>query len=104
MTRKRLVRVLLTLAVTGGCLGYILWQLNVRRTVHILVHSNLGWFFGALLVMLGGVPPMAFRWRKLLEARGIRERLAWRGSDGGKLPANDFDLRVEGGGVTHRYR
>ena len=44
MTRRRLVRVLLTLAVTGGCLSYILWQLNVRRTVHILVHSNLGWF------------------------------------------------------------
>ena len=62
MTRKRLVRVLLTLAVTGGCLAYILWQLDVTRTVHILVHSNLGWFAGAVVVMLAGVPPMAFRW------------------------------------------
>ena len=77
MTRKRLVRVLLTLVVTGGCLGYILWQLNVRQTVHILVHSNLAWFAGAVLVMLAGVPPMAYRWQKLLEARGIRERLGW---------------------------
>ncbi len=59
MTRRRLVRILLTLAVTGGCLGYILWQLNVRRTAHILVHSNLGWFAGAVVVMLAGVPPMA---------------------------------------------
>jgi len=49
MTRKRLVRVFLTLTVTGGCLAYILWQLNVRRTAHILVHSNLGWFAGAVL-------------------------------------------------------
>src|SRR6476619_610544 len=27
--------------------------------------------------MLAGVPPMAYRWQKLLEARGIRERLGW---------------------------
>ncbi|HEY3017676.1 MAG TPA: lysylphosphatidylglycerol synthase transmembrane domain-containing protein [Gaiellaceae bacterium] len=77
MTTKRLVRVLLTLAVTGACLAYILWQLDVGRTADILVHSDLGWFFGALAVMLGGVPPMAYRWQKLLEARGIRERFAW---------------------------
>ena len=77
MTRKRLVRVLLTLAITGGCLGYILWQLDVRKTVHILVHSNLAWFAGAVIVMLAGVPPMAYRWQKLLDARGIRERLGW---------------------------
>jgi len=67
----------LTLAVTGACLAYILWQLNVRRTAHILVHSDLAWFAGAVAVMLGGVPPMAFRWQKLLEARGIQESLAW---------------------------
>jgi glycosyltransferase 2 family protein len=77
MTRKRLVRVLLTLAVTGGCLAYILWQLDVRKTAHILVHSQLGWFAGAIAVMLGGVPPMAFRWQKLLGARGVHERLRW---------------------------
>jgi uncharacterized protein (TIRG00374 family) len=77
VTRRRLIRIALTLAVTGACLAYILWQLNVRRTAHILVHSDLAWFGGAVAVMLGGVPPMAFRWQKLLEARGIRESLAW---------------------------
>jgi len=77
MTRKALVRVSLTLIVSGACLAYILWQLDVRRTVHILVHSNLGWFAGAVIVMLVGVPPMSYRWQKLLEARGIREGLGW---------------------------
>jgi glycosyltransferase 2 family protein len=67
----------MTLAITGVCLAYILWQLDVGRTVDILVHSHLGWFVGALAIMLGGVPPMAFRWQKLLEARAIRESLAW---------------------------
>jgi uncharacterized protein (TIRG00374 family) len=77
MTRRTIVRVVLTLAITGGCLAYILWQLDVRKTVHILVHSDLAWFFGAVAVMFVGVPPMAYRWQKLLEARGIRERFAW---------------------------
>jgi uncharacterized protein (TIRG00374 family) len=77
MNRRRAVRVVLTLAVTGLCLAYILWQLDVGRTADILVHSNLAWFAGAVLVMLAGVPPMAFRWQKLLQARGIREGLAW---------------------------
>jgi glycosyltransferase 2 family protein len=77
MTRPRVVRIILTLALTGACLAYILWQLDVGRTVDILLDSHVGWFVGALAVMLGGVPPMAFRWQKLLEARGIRERLAW---------------------------
>jgi glycosyltransferase 2 family protein len=77
MTRKLLVRVVLTLIVTGGCLAYILWQLDVRRTVHILVHSNLAWFSGAVIVMFSGVPPMSYRWQKLLEARGIRESFGW---------------------------
>ena len=72
-----MIRVAVTLAVTGACLAYILWQLNVRRTAHILVHSDLAWFAGAVAVMLGGVPPMAFRWQKLLQARGIRESLPW---------------------------
>ena len=72
-----MIRLAVTLAVTGACLAYILWQLNVRRTAHILVHSDLAWFAGAVAVMLGGVPPMAFRWQKLLQARGIRESLPW---------------------------
>src|SRR5207237_8497044 len=77
VTKPRLVRIVLTLAITGGCLAYIFWQLDIRRTLDILVHSHLGWFFGAIAVMLGGVPPMAFRWQKLLQARGIRESLGW---------------------------
>ncbi len=77
MRQGRLVRIVLTLTLTGACLAYILWQLDIGRTLDILVHSHLGWFFGAIAVMLGGVPPMAFRWQKLLEARGIREGLGW---------------------------
>jgi uncharacterized protein (TIRG00374 family) len=77
MTRGRAVRILLTLAVTGACLAYILWQLDVGRTVRILVDADLAWFAGSIAVMVIGVPPMAWRWQKLLAARGIEEGLAW---------------------------
>jgi uncharacterized protein (TIRG00374 family) len=77
MTRARAIRIALTLAVTGACLTYLLWKLDIRQTAHILVHADVAWFTGAVLVMAAGVPPMAWRWQKLLEARGIREPLAW---------------------------
>jgi uncharacterized protein (TIRG00374 family) len=77
MSRSRAIRIVLTLAVTGACLTYLLWKLDVRRTVHILVHANVGWFIAAVAVMAAGVPPMAWRWQQLLAARGVRERLPW---------------------------
>jgi uncharacterized protein (TIRG00374 family) len=77
MTRSRAIRIALTLLVTGGCLAYLLWKLDISRTVHILVHANLGWFLAAVAVMAAGVPPMAWRWQKLLAARGVQEGLPW---------------------------
>jgi glycosyltransferase 2 family protein len=77
MTRGRAIRIALTLLVTGGCLAYLLWKLDISRTVHILVHANLAWFLGAVAVMAAGVPPMAWRWQQLLAARGVHERLPW---------------------------
>jgi uncharacterized protein (TIRG00374 family) len=77
MTRGRAIRIALTLFVTGGCLAYLLWKLDIHRTVHILVHANVGWFLAAVAVMAAGVPPMAWRWQQLLAARGVHERLPW---------------------------
>src|SRR5207247_7812420 len=75
--RRTAIRLGLTLLVTGGCLAYIFWQLDVRKTIDIVVHSHLGWFFGAVAIMIAGVPPMAFRWQRLLAARGVHESFAW---------------------------
>jgi uncharacterized protein (TIRG00374 family) len=77
MSRGRAIRIALTLLITGGCLAYLFWKLDIHRTVHILVHANLAWFIAAVAVMAAGVPPMAWRWQKLLGARGVHERLPW---------------------------
>src|SRR5438046_5155555 len=77
MTRARAIRIVLTLAITGACLAYLLWKLDGRKTAHIRVHADLLWFTGAVAVMALGVPPMAWRWQRLLRARGVRESLPW---------------------------
>src|SRR5438034_10750860 len=75
--RKRLLRVVATLAITGLCTAYLIWKIDISRTLHILAHANVGYFFGAVAIMVLSVWPMAWRWQKLLEARKIHDRLSW---------------------------
>src|ERR687885_1125597 len=75
--RRRLLRLLATLVVTGLAAAYILWKIDVARTAHILVHANVWYFLGAAAITIGSVWPMAWRWQQLLAAKGIRDRLRW---------------------------
>jgi glycosyltransferase 2 family protein len=75
--KSRLVRVAATLVVTGLATAYIVWKIDIGRTAHILAHANPGYFLLAVAIMVFSVWPMAWRWQKLLEARGIRDRLSW---------------------------
>jgi uncharacterized protein (TIRG00374 family) len=74
---KRLLRLIGTLLVTGLCLAYLIWKIDLSTTLHLLVHANLGYFLGAVAIMVLSVWPMAWRWQRLLVARGIRDRLSW---------------------------
>src|SRR5205809_409454 len=75
--KRRSVRLLATLVVTGLCTAYILWKVDIRQTLHVLVHANLGYFVAAVAIMILSVWPMAWRWQQLLGARGINDRLSW---------------------------
>ncbi len=66
-----------TLVVTGLCTAYIVWKIDIRRVGHILAHADFVYFLLALAIMVLSVWPMAWRWQKLLDARGIHDRLAW---------------------------
>ena len=74
---KRLLRLIGTLVVTGLCLAYLVWKIDLSTTLHLLAHANLGYFLGAVAIMVLSVWPMAWRWQRLLVARGIRDRLSW---------------------------
>ncbi|HEX6490576.1 MAG TPA: lysylphosphatidylglycerol synthase transmembrane domain-containing protein [Gaiellaceae bacterium] len=75
--RRRSIRFAATLVVTGLFAAYILWKIDVGRTVHILVHANFGYFAGSGAIMILSVWPMAWRWQRLLVAKGIHDRIPW---------------------------
>src|SRR6478672_3400421 len=75
--RRRSIRLTGTLVVTGLCAAYIFWKIDIAQTLHILVHAKIGYFLGAVAIMVGSVWPMAWRWQQLLAAKGIHDRLSW---------------------------
>lgn len=75
--KRRLTRLSGTLLVTGLCLAYIVWKIDIRRTVHVLVHAQFAYFAAAVAIVVVSVWPMAWRWQKLLDAKGIHDRLSW---------------------------
>jgi uncharacterized protein (TIRG00374 family) len=74
---RRLIRLSGTLVVTGLCLAYIIWKIDIRRTVHVLVHAQFAYFAAAVAIVVVSVWPMAWRWQQLLAAKGIHDRLGW---------------------------
>ena len=74
---RRSLRVLATLVVTGLCVAYLVWKIDFSRTGHILAHARFGYFALALAIMVASVWPMAWRWQRLLQAQGIKDRLPW---------------------------
>ena len=75
--RRRSIRVSATLVVTGLCTAYIIWKIDLGKTIDVLRDADLAYFFGSLGILLGTVPPMAWRWQKLLAGRGIDDSLVW---------------------------
>ncbi|HET7554197.1 MAG TPA: lysylphosphatidylglycerol synthase transmembrane domain-containing protein [Gaiellaceae bacterium] len=66
-----------TLVVTGLLTAYLVWKIDITKTLHAIVHANLGYFAAAVAIMIGSVWPMAWRWQQLLSARGIHDKLSW---------------------------
>jgi uncharacterized protein (TIRG00374 family) len=77
--RRHVIRLVLTLVVTGLAVAYLVWKIDVAQTWHILSHASLAWFGLAIAIMGLTVWPMAWRWQRLLAARGIADRLPWLG-------------------------
>jgi glycosyltransferase 2 family protein len=66
-----------TLLITGLAVAYILWRIDLGRTGHVLEHARVGWWLVACGIWFAAVWPFAWRWQRLLAARGVHERLGW---------------------------
>lgn len=71
------VRVALNLAVAGGILAFLLWQIDVSRTVSLIRDASAAPLAGALAIFLVTTVLMAWRWQILLAAKRLAEPLAW---------------------------
>jgi hypothetical protein len=74
---RRTARAAGTLVVTGLGVAYILWKIDVGQTARLLADAQLEWFFASLAIMVASVWPMAWRWQRLLAARGVHDGLGW---------------------------
>src|SRR5439155_451094 len=74
---NRSVRVVLTLLVTGLCAAYLIWKIDLGRTLHVIGNADPWYLVLALLLMTVTVLPMAWRWQLLLRAKGVEDRLPW---------------------------
>jgi len=74
---SRATRIGLTLALTALAGAYLVWKIDFSTTVDILVDASLAWLALSAAIMIGTVPLMAVRWRWLLSAHGIEDRLPW---------------------------
>jgi uncharacterized membrane protein YbhN (UPF0104 family) len=77
LTGRRAVRAAAILLVTGLAVAYILWRIDLRQTAHVLAHASVGWWLLSCGIWIAVVWPLAWRWRILLAARGVHERLGW---------------------------
>jgi uncharacterized protein (TIRG00374 family) len=75
--KRRLVRVVATVLITGLATAYIVWKIDVGQSLHVLAHARVEYFLLALAIMVGSVWPMAWRWQQLLAAKRIPDRLPW---------------------------
>ena len=77
MRISRPVRVGLELVVSGGLILYLLWRIDLSRTLDLIGSSN-GWdLLGAFAIFVVTTGAMAWRWQELLSSKGIREPLRW---------------------------
>jgi glycosyltransferase 2 family protein len=74
---RRSLRVALTLVVSAAAVAYILYKIDVGKTAHILGTASVPWVLTSIAMTYVTVPPMAWRWQRLLAARGIGESVTW---------------------------
>jgi glycosyltransferase 2 family protein len=74
---SRPLRVALTLTVTVLCTAYLVWKIDLSRTIDVLIDAKLGYLLLALAIMVVTILPMAWRWQLLLRAKGIADELPW---------------------------
>lgn len=74
---RRAGSIAVQVAISGGILAFLLWQIDLGRTVDEIASADGMPLLGALAIFLATTVAMAWRWQFLLRAKGIDEPLGW---------------------------
>jgi glycosyltransferase 2 family protein len=74
---KRPLKIAATLLVTSLAVAYILSKVDLGKTKDILTSASVPWVLLSAVLTVITVPPMGWRWQRLLEVRGVRESWSW---------------------------
>ena len=74
---RRSIRITATLLVTGLCTAYLIWKIDLAKTLDVLADTDFAWFALSVAIMVGTALPMALRWKWLLAARGMPDHFPW---------------------------
>lgn len=71
------LRIGLQLAVSAAVIAYLLFQIDIPRTVDLIAGSSPWYFLAACAIFLITIVPLAWRWQVLLASKGIHEPIGW---------------------------
>jgi glycosyltransferase 2 family protein len=74
---SRSLKTVLQVAVSGGLIAILLWQIDVGQTADRILSSNPAYLVLGLGIFLVTTWGMGWRWQILLDSKGIHEPLAW---------------------------
>ena len=74
---NRPLKVSLQVLVSGAVLAFLLWRIDLGRTVDVLRESDYAYVAGALAIFIATTWLMAWRWWVLLASKGVHERFVW---------------------------
>ena len=74
---SRATRVVGTVVLTAAAVTYLVWKIDLRQTVDVIVDADPWWFLLSVSIMVVTVPAMALRWKWLLAARRVDENVPW---------------------------
>jgi uncharacterized protein (TIRG00374 family) len=74
---KRSLKIGATLLVTSIAVAYIVSQVDLGKTKDIITAASVPWLLLSALLTIVTVPPMGWRWQRLLAARGVHEPVSW---------------------------
>jgi uncharacterized protein (TIRG00374 family) len=74
---RRILRLTVTLVLTGLCAWYIVAKIDLSETGRVLGGARIWLLVLALAILFGALVPLSWRWQRLLAVRGIDERVPW---------------------------